>query len=486
MVVAVGDGVPSADQAGYRSAAVAPLPVRVGGVHSAHPGPERVVDAAMLAAMAARPFDREIARLAGPALVTLLSEPLYLLVDTAVVGHLGTPQLGGLAVASSILLTAYSLCIFLAYGTTAAVARLLGAGDRSGAAEQAVQGMWLGCGVGVLLALVIGIASSPLVGALGADGEVARHAVWYLRVSCPGVPFLLLVLAGTGYLRGLQDTRTPLAVALGTAAVNVVLELVLVVGLGFGLGASALGTVVAQLVGAAVYVRAVGRHATREGVRFTPDLAAQRRLLRVGADLVVRTAALRGSLLGLTAVATRVGPDDVAAHQIAFEVWNMLAMGLDALAIAGQALVGRYLGAGDGVRARRVSVRLLQLGLAASALVAAAVAAASPSVGRLFTPDRDVVELVGFLLLWVAALQPIGAVAFVLDGVLIGAGDQRFLARAMAVAAVAFALAVVPVVPLGLGIGWVWAAFAVFMAVRAVTLVLRFRGEAWVVLGAPG
>ncbi len=438
----------------------------------------------MLADVTARPYDRDIARLAGPALVTLLAEPVYLLVDTAVVGHLGTPQLSGLAVASSILLTGYSLCIFLAYGTTAAVARLLGAGDHRGAGEQAVQGLWLGLGVGVALAAVLGLASGPLVSMLGAEAEVADHALWYLRVSLLGIPFLLVVLAGTGYLRGLQDTRTPLVVALGTAALNLVLDLVLVLGLGFGLGASALGTVIAQVVGAAIYLRVILRSARQDGVALRPDLAVQRRLLRVGTDLVVRTAALRGSLLALTAVATRIGRDEVAAHQIAFEVWNLLAMGLDALAIAGQALVGRFLGAGDAAGARQVAERLLRIGVVVSLVVAVVVAAAASSVGALFTPDAEVARLAGFLLLWVAALQLPGAIAFVLDGVLIGAGDQRFLAWAMAGAGLALGAAVAPVLPLGLGIGWVWAAFGVLMAVRAVVLLIRFRGDAWLVVGA--
>ncbi|HEX2578416.1 MAG TPA: MATE family efflux transporter, partial [Aquihabitans sp.] len=257
-----------------------------------------------------RSYDREILRLAGPALVTLLAEPAYLLVDTAVVGHLGTAQLSGLAVATAVLLTAYSLCIFLAYGTTAAVARLIGAGDRRAAAHQAVQGLWLGAGVGVLLALVLAAASEPFVRALGAEGDVATNALVYLRLSLPGLPFLLLTLAGTGYLRGLQDTRTPLVVALGTAAVNLVLELLLVVGFDQGIGASAVSTVLAQVAGGAVYLRAVGRAARADGAGWRPDLAAQRRLVRVGADLMVRTAALRGSLVALTAVATRIGPRD--------------------------------------------------------------------------------------------------------------------------------------------------------------------------------
>lgn len=429
-------------------------------------------------------FDREILRLAGPALVTLLAEPAYLLADTAVVGHLGTPQLGGLAVASSIVLTAYSLCIFLAYGTTAAVARLLGAGDRTAAAHQAVQGLWLGAGVGLVLAVALGVGSRDLVGALGAEGEVATNALVYLRISLVGVPLLLVTLAGTGYLRGLQNTRTPLLVAVGTALLNLGLELVLVYGFGQGIGASALATVVAQAVGAVVYVRAVVGAAHLDGARLRPVLAAQRRLLRVGVDLLLRTAALRGSLLALTAVATRIGRIDVAAHVIAFEIWSFLAMALDALAIAGQAMVGRLLGAGRVSDARAASGRLLTLGLVGSALTALVVVGLSPVLPRVFTPDAAVADLARFLLLWVAVLQPLAAVAFVLDGVLIGAGDQRFLARAMAFSALALAVAIAPVLPLGLGIGWVWSAFGALMLVRAVTLLARFRGDRWLVAGA--
>ncbi len=431
-----------------------------------------------------RGFDREIWRLAGPAFVTLLAEPLYLLADTAVVGHLGTPQLGGLAVASAVLLSSYSLCIFLAYGTTAAVARLLGAGDRRAAANHAVQGLWLGASVGVVLALVLAVAGSPLVHALGATGAVATNALIYLRISLVGLPFLLLMLAGTGYLRGLQDTRTPLLVAIGTAILNLGLELFLVLGLDQGIGASALGTVIAQVVGGLVYVYAVRNGARANGIRMAPDFAAQRRLLRVGADLVIRTAALRGSLVALIAVATRIGRVDVAAHQIAFEVWNLLAMALDSLAIAGQAMIGRLLGAGDASGARAAATRLLVVGLAGSVILGMGLALVSPVLPQVFSPDPAVAQLAGFLLLWVAVLQPLCAVAFVLDGVLIGAGDQRFLARAMVLAALALLVAIAPILPLGLGIGWVWAAFGALMVVRTVTLLLRFRTDRWLVTGA--
>lgn len=429
-------------------------------------------------------FDAEIARLAVPAFLTLLSEPLYLLADTAVVGHLGTEQLSGLAVASAVLLLAYSLSIFLAYGTTAAVARLLGAGDEREAAHQAVQGLWLGLAAGIGFALAIALFARPLVSLLGAEGTVATNALVYLRISLFGLPFLLLTLAGTGYLRGVQDTRTPLMVAVSTAIANLVLELVLIHGFDQGIGASALATVVAQGVGALVYLRAVVAPARAAGVALRPDPRALARLLRVGGDLVLRTAALRGSLLVLTAVATRIGRVEVAAHQIAFEIWNLLAFALDALAIAAQAMVGRYLGAGRPDEARAASQRLVVLGLFGGLAATVALTLLAPLLPGLFTNDPAVAHLVRFLLWWVAGLQVLGAVAFVLDGVLIGAGDQRFLARAMGVGALVLGAAVAPVLPLGLGIGWVWAAFGALMAARAGLLWRRFRGDRWLLVGA--
>ena len=200
----------------------------------------------------AGPYDREILRLAVPAFFTLVAEPLYVLADTAVVGHLGTPQLGGLAIASSILLIGYSLFIFLAYGTTAAVARLIGAGDHARAAQQAVQSLWLALIAGLVSSAVMAALAEPLVRLLGGEGAVAANALIYLRISLLGFPALLVTLAGTGYLRGLQDTRTPLVVTIGSAILNLVLEVVLIFGLGFGIVASAWATVVAQTVSALI------------------------------------------------------------------------------------------------------------------------------------------------------------------------------------------------------------------------------------------
>ncbi|MGH9229026.1 MAG: MATE family efflux transporter [Acidimicrobiales bacterium] len=430
------------------------------------------------------PLDREIARLAVPAFGALIAEPLYVLTDTAVVGHLGTPQLAGLAVASSVLLTLYAVFIFLAYGTTAAVSRLLGAGDEREAAHQAVQSMWLALVIGLGVTAVGLVLSGPLVGWMGAEGAVRTNALVYLRISLLGVPAMLLVLAGAGYLRGLQDTRTPLLIAIGTAAANLAIEVALIYGLDQGIGASALATVLAQAGGAAVYIRRVGHAARRQGADLAPHPASLAALARVGRDLLVRTAALRAALVVATAVAARLGAVDVAAHQIAFEVWSFLGLGVDAIAIAGQAMVGRALGAGDGAGARAAGRRMIEWGVALGVALGLLVAALRTVLPHLFTDDTEVLALASFLLVWVAALQPVNAVAFVLDGVLIGAGDMRFLAWAMIVAAAVFIPAALAVLALDAGIGWLWASLGLLMATRASTLLARFASGRWIVLGA--
>lgn len=428
--------------------------------------------------------DREIFRLAIPALGALVAEPLYRLADTAVVGHLGTTELGGLAIAITALATGYSMFIFLAYGTTAAVSRLIGAGDPRRAAHQAVQSLWLALAIGLVLGLVGLALAEPVVNLLGAEGAVRANALVYLRISLLGVPGTLVVLAGTGYLRGLQDTRTPLAIAVGTALGNLVLELGLIFGLGFGIGASALSTVIAEWVAALIYVRLIVRAVDRHDVALRPDAAALGSLALVGRDLFIRTAALRLSLTLSVAVAARVGVADLAAHQIAFEIWSLLALVLDALAIAAQAMVGRLLGAGDGQAARAAGRRMIEWGVLVGVVLGALIALAHTVLPGVFSDDAQVLALTAFLLLWVAVLQPVNAVVFVLDGVLIGAGDMAFLAWAMAGAAIVFAPTVSLVLVFDLGIGWVWAAIAVLMVTRMLTLSWRFAGDRWVTLGA--
>jgi putative MATE family efflux protein len=421
-----------------------------------------------------RPDDREILALAVPAFGSLVAEPLYVLVDTAVVGHLGTPQLGGLAVASSVLLTGYALCVFLAYGTTATVARLLGAGDEREAAHQAVQGMWLALLIGAVLVPAGLLGGGSMVRVLGATDEVAHHADVYLRISVLGAPALLLTLAGMGYLRGERDTRTPLVVAIGTNVLNLGLELLLIPGLGYGVGASAAATVIAQWVGALVYIARVLRPVRVLGVPIGPDWRSLRRLLRAARDLFVRTAALRGSFTLATAVAARLGPVDVSAHEVAFQVWFFLALALDAVAIAGQALIGRALGAGSADQARALGRRMLELGVGFGVACGVLIVLLRPVLPQLFSDDPAVVALSGFLLWFVAAMQPVNAIVFVLDGILIGAGDQGFLARAMVGAAIVFVVGAAAVIGFGLGIGWLWATLTAFMLARLAPLYRRF------------
>jgi putative MATE family efflux protein len=427
--------------------------------------------------------DREILRLALPALGSLVAEPLYILADTAVVGRMGTQQLGGLALASSLLLIGHAVFIFLAYGTTSAVARLLGAGEHRRAAHQAVQSLWLAGLVGVGL-LGVGLAFGPaLISVMGGEGEVATNAEIYLRISLFGVPAMLIGLAGVGYLRGLQDTARPFKVALGTAALNLVLELVLVYGFDQGIGASALTTVIAQWVAAGVFVMWIRTAVDEHHVTMRPDPAMIRELAADGFDLFVRTAALRGSLTVTLAVAARLGDDDLAAHQIAFEIWSLLALTLDAVAIAAQAMIGRELGAGDARRARALGLRMTQWGVAAGVVLGAFLLLTAPLLPHIFTNDEAVLGLATFLLIHVAVSQPLAGVVFALDGVLIGAGDLRYIARAMWIAAAVLVAGGMLVLRFDAGIGWLWVALHAWMITRAVTLLARFRGTAWQVTG---
>jgi putative MATE family efflux protein len=436
------------------------------------------------------PVDREIWRLAVPAFLALIAEPLYLLADAAIVGHLGTPELAGLGVAGVVLQTIVGLCVFLAYGTTAGVARHLGAGDLRSALAQGVDGVWLAVLIGAVTT-VAGIMLTPqLVGTFGVGEEVTGHAETYLRIALLGVTPLLVMLATTGVLRGLQDTRTPLVVAVAGNVLNVVLNLLLVFGLGpvpaLGLAGSALGSVLAQVASAAALLAVVVRAARAHGASLTPDRAGIISAARAGVALVVRTLALRAALLVSTYAVTLAGTDDdvqLAAHQVAFTIWTFLAFALDAIAIAAQALTGRALGAGDVSGARVLTRRMVQWGIASGVVTGIGLAALSPVLGALFTPDDAVQALLVPVLLVAAAGQPVAGVVFVLDGVLIGAGDGAYLAWA----GVAVLLAYAPVALLvaGWGLAAVWIAFVVvFMGGRGVVLLHRARGDRWLVTGA--
>jgi putative MATE family efflux protein len=430
--------------------------------------------------------DREILRLAIPAFGALAAEPLYVLADTAIVGHLGTTQLGGLGVAGAVLSVAFGIFNFLAYGTTATVARRIGAGDPKAAAEHGVAGVWLALGLGVALA-ALGLAlSGPIVSAMGASARVAPYARTYLRISLLGAPFVLVALAGTGYLRGLQDTRTPLVIALSANAVNLVLELVLVYGVHLGIAGSAWGTVIAQVAAALGYLAIVRRNVRRSNASARPDLAQLREAGAVGAYLTVRTGTLLLAFTAATAIASRIGDAEVAAHQIAFQLWLLLALCLDAIAIAGQAIVGRALGASDPVLTRATSRRMLEWGLLAGVVLGGLVAVFDPLLALAFTRDTSVRDQLRPVLIAVALMQPLGGLVFVLDGILIGAGDVRYLAIAMAGATLCFIPCALLVLATGAGLIALWSTLFVFMFARLYGMGRRYRGNQWLVTGVSG
>ncbi|WP_396452543.1 MATE family efflux transporter [Actinomadura sp.] len=428
--------------------------------------------------------DREILRLAVPAFGALVAEPLFLLSDSAIVGHLGTAQLGGLGVAGQALNTLVYLCVFLAYGTTAGVARQIGAGDMRAAIRQGIDGMWLAVAIGAAL-IAAGWPLIPwIVDAFGASPVVTPYAETYLRVSLFGIPSMLLVLAGTGVLRGLQDTRTPLLVSIGGFSANLLLNAVFVIVLGWGIAGSAWGTVLAQTGSAAVYAAIVLRAARRHGAPVRPDLDGLRTAATAGFGLLVRTAALRVVLIVGTSIAARMGDAEIAAYQVGFQVWTLLAFALDAIAIAGQAITGRYLGASDISGTRAVTRRMVWWGIACGIAFGVGVLIVRPWLPGLFTPDGDVRHLLFASLLLVAVLQPVAGVVFVLDGILIGAGDGAYLAVTTLVATVVFLPAAVVLYRADAGLLGLWTAIGLWMLTRMLTLGLRARGDRWLVTGA--
>lgn len=432
---------------------------------------------------------REILRLAVPAFGALVAEPLFLLADSAIVGHLGVAQLAGVGLASAVLHTAVGLMVFLAYSTTPAVARAIGQGKVGKALAAGRDGVWLALILGVLLAAAGFVAAEPLVGLMGAQGEVRTFAVDYLRWSMPGLVAMLLVFAGTGVLRGLQDTRTPLVVATAGFGVNIVLNLWLVYGLGLSVAGSALGTSLAQWAMAAVYVVMVRRNAVRHAVPLLPSWRGIRSMTRVGSWLMLRTLSLRVAILVTVLVVTGQGTVNLAAHQLAMTIFSFLAFALDALAIAAQALIGKELGASNPEKVRLLTRTMIRWGAGFGLVTGLLLAAVAPWLGALFTADPQVQSVLAVALWILAAGQPIAGYVFVLDGVLIGAGDARYLALAGVANLAVYAPMLAAVALSGstgaAGLGWLWAAFGLgYMAARAVTLGLRARTDRWMVLGS--
>jgi MATE family, multidrug efflux pump len=427
------------------------------------------------------PYDREIVRLALPALGALAAEPLYLLVDTAIVGHLGRSQLAALGIAAAILGGLFAIFNFLQYGTTAQVARAGGAGQSEVARRLGAQAVWLSLVFGIAVSALVAIFAGQLVAVMGGEGQTAEYAVTYLRIAAVGFPAAFLALGGQGYLRGISDLRTPLQIVIAGNAVNVVLEVLFVYGLGWGIAGSAWGTAIAQLCMGAAFVAVILRGLYAGEAR--PRLVLARRVLSLGKWIFIRTTALVGSFVLAGAVATRFGDASIGAHQIAFQLFIFLALVLDSVAIAGQIIVGRELGAGRTERAYAAGERMIWLSVVAGGAFALLMLVLAGILPRIFTSDAAVLDETAVLWPLFALMQPLNGAVFALDGILIGAGDGPFLAGSMVAAFLTCVAVLLATLAGDWGIRGVWAALVILILVRLGAMLARFRRGRWLVTG---
>lgn len=423
---------------------------------------------------------RALLALAASAFVVLAAEPLYLLVDTAVVGHLGSRPLAGLGVGAALMGLLTIVGTFVEYGTTARAARWFGAGRPDAAVGEGVQASWLAVGIGLALVVAGEAFAGPLTGLLAGSGPVQHAAESWFRIAVLGLPGVLLVLAGNGWMRGVQRTREPVRIVVAANALSAAACPLLVYPAGLGLEGSAVANVAAQVVGAGLFLRALRRAAAS----LRPDRSVMRAQAVVGRDLILRAAAFQVAFLSAAGVAARMGTAQIAAHQIGLQLWEFTALLLDSFAIAAQSLVGAALGASEAGAARAMATQVSRWGLYAGLAFAALFAAGTTVVPRLFTSTPAVLHQAHVLWPWFVAMLPAAGVVFALDGVLIGAGDVGFLRTITIVAAVgAFAPLNLAALHWHWGLGGVWAGLTAFIAVRLVGMVWRARGERWVVLG---
>lgn len=427
------------------------------------------------------PHDREILSLALPALGALAAEPLYVLVDTAIVGHLGRPQLAALGLAGTVLAGAFTIFNFLTYGTTAVVARASGAGQQERAARLAVQALWLSLAIGVVLLVAAEAIAGPLLRGLGSHGRSGHYALVYFRIGALGLPAALIALAGQGYLRGVSNLRRPLEIVVVANIANVVLEVLFVYGFHWGIAGSAAGTAIAQAgMGVAFVLELLRPHVeTRR-----PSLGAMAPMLRVGRQIFVRTTALYASFLVAASVLARVGDAQLGAHQIATQLFFLLALLLDAVAIAGQVIVGRMLGAGDAEGAHEAALRMIAWSALLGALFAAALLPLGDVIPRAFSDDPAVIHQAKLVWVLFALMQPLAGVVFALDGILIGASDTAYLMWSMLAAS---CLVYIPIALLSLRFDWgivgVWSGLVALLVARLTLLGVRFLGRRWAVVG---
>jgi putative MATE family efflux protein len=426
------------------------------------------------------PHDREIVRLAVPALGALAAEPLYVLADTAIVGHLGGPQIAALGLAGTVLAGAFTIFNFLTYGTTSVVARASGAGRDEEAARLAAQALWASLGIGLLLLVVLELVAEPLLAGLGGHGDSGHYALVYFRIAAIGLPAALVALAGQGYLRGVSNLRRPLEIVVVANVANLVLEILFVYVFHWGIAGSAAGTAIAQAgMGVAFVVELLRPHAPSR----RPSWREMRPMVRVGRQIFVRTVALYASFLVAASVLARMGDPELGAHQIAYELFILLALLLDALAIAAQVIVGRLLGAGDAEGAYAAALRMIGWSVVVGLVFALVLAPLSHALPQAFTDDPQVLHQAALLWPFLAAMQPLGGAVFALDGILIGAGDTRFLMWSMLAASAVFITLAALALALDWGVVGVWAALDVLIAARLALLGPRFLSRSWMVVG---
>lgn len=429
---------------------------------------------------------RRIVALALPALVVLAAEPLYLLFDTAVVGRLGALGLAGLAIGGLILGLVSSQATFLSYGTTARSARHFGAGERPAAVAEGVQATWLALGLGLLVVAAVEAAAVPLISLVAGDDGIARAALPWLRIAVLGAPAILVSLAGNGWLRGVQDTSRPPRYVVAGFALSALLCPLLVFGAWglpqWGLAGSAVANCAGQWLSGMLFLRALAA----EGISLRLDTGILREQLTMGRDLIVRSLAFQACFVSAAAVAARFGAAALGAHQVVLQLWVFLALVLDSLAIAAQALVGAALGAGDGGQAKAVAARVTAFSAAAGAVLAALLAAGSTALPGLFTGDQAVLAAIAVPWWYLVAQLPLAGIVFALDGVLLGAGDAAFMRTATVVSAL---VGFLPLTWISLVLGWglagIWSGLSAFIVLRLVFVGWRALSGRWVRVGRP-
>jgi MATE family, multidrug efflux pump len=428
------------------------------------------------------PTDREVLALAIPALGALIAEPLYVLGDTAIIGHVGTVPLAGLALAGLLLSEVFGFCTFLEYGTTARAARLYGAGRVDEALDVGVQATWLALALGACLVVALELVAAPAMHAMaGGATPAAAQAVRWIRIASLGAPFVLVTAAAQGWMRALQDTRTPLVV-IGLANVaSIALSAALVFGAGLGIEGSAIANVTAQAASGLLFLAILARR--RASLR--PSLRRIKVQFAAARDLTVRTAAFFVTFTVAASVAARIGNTTLAAHQIGAQIWTFCALFLDSTAIAAQALIGRLLGAGQVDAALALARRLLTAGALLGVAFGVVLAAGALVVPRAFTSDAGVISKAHVLWPWLVLMMPVNGWVFALDGILFGAGDLRFMRNVTIAGALGGYLPLtLATAEFGWGLTGIWVGISAFIWIRAAIGYARWRGRRWLVGGA--